>query len=90
MKSIKAKILEFIALDNQPFSVVGDVDFVEWLSTGTHYQVHYFSDIALPALHSTSFTTYILWNAIWVFACQKRYSSTIKAVQQKSANTGYE
>ena len=43
-KSINAKTMEFIALDNQPFSVVNDVDFrrlVEHLtsSPGTHYQV---------------------------------------------------
>jgi hypothetical protein len=34
-KSINAKIMEFIALDNQPFSVVGDVGFRDWLSTDT-------------------------------------------------------
>jgi hypothetical protein len=55
--------MEFIALDNQSFSVVGDVGFRDWLSTGTHYQVRYFSDVALPELHSNgvtaiSFTTY--------------------------------
>uniref|UniRef100_A0A4W5RC44 NADP-dependent oxidoreductase domain-containing protein n=1 Tax=Hucho hucho TaxID=62062 RepID=A0A4W5RC44_9TELE len=46
-------------------------------------------------LHSNSvtaisFTTYILWNTVWVFACQKRYSSTVNAAQKKSANTGHE
>ena len=80
-KSIKAKTMEFTALDNQPFSVVGDV------CTGTHYQVRYFSDVTLLELHSNSvtaisFTTDILWNAVWVFACQKGYSSTVKAVQK--------
>ena len=80
-KSIKAKIMEFIALDNQPFF------FAAWSSTGTHYQMRYFSDVALPELHSNgvtafSFMSYILWIAVWVFACQKRYSSTVKAVQK--------
>ena len=69
--------------------------FADWTSTGTHYQVHNFSDVALPELHGNSitaisFTTYILWNAVWVFECQKSYSSTVKAVQNKSANTGHE
>ena len=37
--------------------------FADWSSTGTHYQVCYFSDVALPELHSNSvtdisFTTY--------------------------------
>jgi hypothetical protein len=35
-KSIDAKIMAFIALDNQPFFVVGDVGFRDWSSTGTH------------------------------------------------------
>jgi hypothetical protein len=46
----------FIALDNQPFSIVGDVGFCDWSSTGTHYQVRYFSDVALTKLHSNSVT----------------------------------
>ena len=63
VKPINAKIMEFIALNNQPFSVVGDVGFRNWSSTGTHYQLRYFSDVALPELHSSSvtaisFTTY--------------------------------
>jgi hypothetical protein len=61
--------------------------FADWSSTGTHYQVRYFSDIALPELYcncvtAISFKTYILWNAVWVFACQKRYISAVKAVQK--------
>ena len=64
--------------------------FADWSSTGTHYQVSYFSDV-LPELHSNSvtainFMTYMLWNAVWVFMCQKRHSSTVKAVQKKSVN----
>jgi hypothetical protein len=62
-QSINVKIMEFIALDNQPFSVVGDVGLHDWSSTGTHNQVRYFSDVALPELHSNivtaiSFATY--------------------------------
>ena len=83
--------MEFMVLDNQPFSDVGDVGFRRLRSTGAHYQVRYFSDVVLLELHSNSvtaisFTTYELWNAVRVFACQKRYSSTVKAVQKKSAN----
>jgi hypothetical protein len=40
----------FIALANQPFSVVGDVGLRNWSSTSTHYQVRYFSGVALPEL----------------------------------------
>ena len=52
--------MEFIALDNQPFTVVDDVGIRNWLSTWfTRYQVRYCSDVALPELHSNiSFTTY--------------------------------
>ena len=47
--------MEFIALDNQPFSVVDDVGFRQLVEHGTHYQVLYapFVDVALPELHST-------------------------------------
>jgi hypothetical protein len=31
--------MEFIALDNEPFSVVVTWAFTDWSSTGTHYQV---------------------------------------------------
>ena len=48
--------MEFIALDNQPFSFMGDFGFRDWSSTGTHYQVRYFSDVALPELHSICVT----------------------------------
>ena len=48
--------MEFIALDNQPFSVVDDVGFrrpVEHLEPQyTLSSRHYFSDIVLPELHS--------------------------------------
>jgi hypothetical protein len=30
--------------------------FADWSSTGTQYQVRYFSDVALPELHSNSVT----------------------------------
>jgi hypothetical protein len=61
MEFINAKIMEFIALDNQPFSVIVDVGFHNWSSTS--YQVRYYSDVSLPELHSNSviaicFTTY--------------------------------
>jgi hypothetical protein len=55
---------------------VGDVDFHDWSSIGTHNQVCYFLDVALPELHSNcitaiSFTTYygMLFGS---FTCQKK------------------
>ena len=33
--------------------------FADWSNTGTHYQVSYFSDVALPELHSNSVTAEI-------------------------------
>ena len=53
-----AKIMGFIALDNQPFSVVDDVGFrrlVEHQYTLT--SSHYLSDVALPELHSNIVTS---------------------------------
>ena len=88
---MNVKIMEFIVLDNQPFSVVDDVGFrrlVEHLEPWyTLSSRRYFSDVALPELHinsitAISFTTYILCNAVWVFACPKRYSNTVKAVHK--------
>ena len=52
-KSIKAKIMELIALDNQPFSVVGDVGVRRLVE---HRSSVLFSDVALPELHSNSVT----------------------------------
>ena len=46
--------MEFIALDNQPFSVVGDVGFHRLVEHGIHYQVYYLSDVALLELHSNT------------------------------------
>ena len=55
-KSINAKIMEFIAFDNQPFSVMDYVGFrrlVEHLEPWyTLPSRRYFSDAALPELHS--------------------------------------
>ncbi|XP_049326832.1 zinc finger BED domain-containing protein 4-like [Astyanax mexicanus] len=54
--AITAKVMEFIALDDQPFSVVEDIGFrrlVEHLEP--RYTIpsrRYFSDVALPELHS--------------------------------------
>ena len=64
-KSIKAKIMEFIALGNQPFSVAVDLP-----------------ELHINSVTAISFTTYILWNDVWVFACQKIYSNTVKVVQK--------
>jgi hypothetical protein len=45
--------MEFIALDNQPFSVVNDVGFRQLvLHRYTLPSRRYFSDVALPELHS--------------------------------------
>ena len=57
-KFINAKRMEFLALDSQLCSVVSDVGFRDWSNTCTHYHVRYLSDVALPELHSNSFTTY--------------------------------
>ena len=94
MKSIKAKIMEFIALDSQPFSVVGDVGFHRLVEHRYTLPSALFFRPKLDSISvdANSFTTYIyIWNAVWVFACQKRYSSTVKAVQKSlQANTGHE
>jgi hypothetical protein len=42
--TFKAKIMEFKALENQPFSVVGDVGFRRLVE----HQVRYLSDVELP------------------------------------------
>jgi hypothetical protein len=39
--------------------------FANWSSTGTHYQVHYFSDVALPQLHSNSVTAISFTTGMW-------------------------
>jgi hypothetical protein len=41
-KPIKAKIMAFIALDNQPFSVVCVMSFADWLSNGTQPSALFF------------------------------------------------
>ncbi|KAI4901092.1 hypothetical protein NFI96_010466, partial [Prochilodus magdalenae] len=54
--AITAKVMEFIALDDQPFSVVEDVGFRRLLEhLEPRYTIpsrRYFSDVALPELHS--------------------------------------
>lgn len=54
-RSITNKVMEMIALDNQPFSIVEDRGFPQ---LGEHIEARYslsswrfFSDISLPALH---------------------------------------
>ena len=39
--------------------------FADWWSTGTHYLVRYFSDLALPELHSNSITAISFTTDIW-------------------------
>ena len=52
-KNINAKIMEFVALDNQPFSVVDDVRFCRLVEHRyTLPSRLYFSDVALSELHS--------------------------------------
>lgn len=55
-KKITAKIAEFIALDDQPLSVVANVGFSRLLEhLEPRYELpsrHYFTDTALPAIHN--------------------------------------
>ena len=39
--------------------------FADWSSTGTHYQVLYFSNVALPELHNNTVTAISFTTDIW-------------------------
>ena len=58
-KQITEKIMEFIALDNQPFSVVEDKGFINLIKTlEPRYEIRsrkYFTEQALPALYNKVF-----------------------------------
>jgi hypothetical protein len=91
-KIIKAKIMEFITLDNQPFSVVGDVGFCRLVEHRLTLPNALFFDAALPELHSNSITAIIFKTYIWVFACQKDTIALSKLYKKvsKQTNTSYE
>ena len=59
-KGITRKVMEFIGLDDQPFSVVEDVGFQRLLAHVEPCYVlpgrQYFADVALPALHQDVYT----------------------------------
>ena len=57
--------MEFIALDNQPFSVMGDVGFHRMVVHRYTLSMHYFSDVALPELHINSITAISFMIDIW-------------------------
>ena len=68
MKSINTKIMEFIALDNQPCSVVDDVGFRRLVERRyTLPSRRYLSDVALQSvtvlLKRTSLS-YLLWASL--------------------------
>ena len=90
MKALNKKIIEFIALDNQPFSVVEDVGFSRLLMHLEPRYVmpsrRYFSDVALPELQSavSNYVEKLLTDATHISFTTDIWTSSVSPVSMLS------